>query len=115
MMLRDLDEALRKQFGDFVAVRRGDLRRAEEQNFGLLGPNGAGKSTLIRMLTTLMQPTSGAAIGVGPQPPERARFGAAGHGVIPQALTSDPDLTAEENLDFLARLYSVPKAARGRR
>jgi ABC-2 type transport system ATP-binding protein len=105
-------EDLRKEFGDFVAVSGVTFEVGEGENFGLLGPNGAGKSTLIRMLTTLLEPTSGTArvaghdVGRDPGAVRRAI------GVIPQALTSDPDLTAAENLDFYAKLYSVPRASR---
>ena len=83
--------------------------------FGLLGPNGAGKSTLIRMLTTLLPPTAGTALG------ERLRRRrrrpttcAASIGVIPQALTSDLELSVEENLIIFAKLYGVPRAKRVR-
>ena len=78
--------------------------------FGLLGPNGAGKSTLIRMMTTLMPITSGRALINGfdvAKDPDDARNCM---GVIPQALTSDIDLTVEENLSIYAKLYDVPRA-----
>jgi ABC-2 type transport system ATP-binding protein len=107
-------EGLRKQFGGFVAVQGASFEVAEGANFGLLGPNGAGKSTLIRMLTTLLVPTSGTAKVAGydvRQAPDAVRRAI---GVIPQALTSDPDLTAAENLDFYAKLYSIPPSARQR-
>jgi len=78
----------------------------------LLGPNGAGKSTLIRMMTTLIPVTSGKAIvgghDVSKEPDAVRRM----IGVIPQALTSDQDLTVEENLSIYAKLYSVPKVQR---
>jgi ABC-2 type transport system ATP-binding protein len=99
---------LRKTFGDFVAVDDVSLDVAPGSSFALLGPNGAGKSTVIRMLTTLIEPTSGTAwvaghdVAAAPDAVRRAI------GVIPQALTSDPDLTAAENLEFYAGLYSVP-------
>jgi len=80
--------------------------------FGLLGPNGAGKSTLIRMLTTLLEPTSGTArvngFDVREDPNEVRRC----MGVIPQAMTTDLDLSAEENLVIFAKLYGVPRARR---
>ncbi len=102
-----------KRFGDFTAVNDISFSVGQGEIFGLLGPNGAGKSTLIRMLTTLIPPTSGKAIvggaDVSAQPNEvRKRIG-----VIPQALTSDPELTAEENLLIFAKLYGVPRAKRG--
>jgi ABC-2 type transport system ATP-binding protein len=85
---------------------------AEGEIFGLLGPNGAGKSTLIRMMTTLIPITGGKAIIAGhdvDKDPDAVRRMI---GVIPQALTSDPDLTVEENLNIYAKLYSVPRAQR---
>jgi ABC-2 type transport system ATP-binding protein len=84
----------------------------EEEIFGLLGPNGAGKSTLIRMMTTLIPITAGAARIAGhdvSKDPDAARRAI---GVIPQALTSDIDLTVEENMNIYAKLYDVPSKRR---
>jgi len=84
----------------------------EGEIFGLLGPNGAGKSTLIRMMTTLIPITAGHARIVGhdvAKEPDAARRTI---GVIPQALTSDMDLTVEENLSIYAKLYDVPAKRR---
>ena len=105
-------EKIVKRFGDFEAVKGVSFNVAEGEIFGLLGPNGAGKSTLIRMMTTLMPVTSGKAIVAGydvTRDPVAVRRLI---GVIPQALTSDPDLTVEENLSIYAKLYSVPRAQR---
>jgi len=85
---------------------------AEGEIFGLLGPNGAGKSTLIRMMTTLIPLTSGKAVVAGHNVAKEADAVRHMIGVIPQALTSDPDLTVEENLSIYAKLYSVPRAER---
>jgi ABC-2 type transport system ATP-binding protein len=104
--------ALRKQFGDFVAVDDVSLEVAEGENFALLGPNGAGKSTFIRLLTTLLLPTSGTALVAGHDvrsDPDAVRRSI---GVVPQALTSDPKLTAAENLEFYAKLHRVPDSRR---
>ncbi|MFZ1083488.1 MAG: ATP-binding cassette domain-containing protein [Terracidiphilus sp.] len=101
-----------KRYGDFEAVKDVNFSVADGEIFGLLGPNGAGKSTLIRMMTTLVPITSGRAIVSGydvAKDPDAVRRMI---GVIPQALTSDPDLTVEENLSIYAKLYSVPKAER---
>jgi ABC-2 type transport system ATP-binding protein len=105
-------EHIVKRYGDFEAVSDVNFRVAEGEIFGLLGPNGAGKSTLIRMMTTLIPVTSGKAIVAGhnvAKDPDAVRRLI---GVIPQALTSDPDLTLEENLSIYAKLYSVPRAQR---
>jgi ABC-2 type transport system ATP-binding protein len=101
-----------KRYGDFEAVKDVNFSVAEGEIFGLLGPNGAGKSTLIRMMTTLIPLTGGKAIIAGhdvAREPDAVRRLI---GVIPQALTSDPDLTVDENLSIYAKLYSVPKAER---
>jgi ABC-2 type transport system ATP-binding protein len=101
-----------KRYGDFEAVKDVNFSVAEGEIFGLLGPNGAGKSTLIRMMTTLIPLTGGKAIIAGhdvAREPDAVRRMI---GVIPQALTSDPDLTVEENLSIYAKLYSVPRAER---
>jgi len=82
--------------------------------FGLLGPNGAGKSTLIRMMTTLLPITSGRALINGYDVAKEADSARQCIGVIPQALTSDIDLTVEENLNIYAKLYSVPAEQRKR-
>ena len=103
-----------KRYGDFEAVAGINFEVAEGEIFGLLGPNGAGKSTLIRMMTTLLPVTSGKAIIAGhdvSREPDAVRRAI---GVIPQALTSDIDLTVEENLSIYAKLYEVPKAERER-
>jgi ABC-2 type transport system ATP-binding protein len=105
-------ENIVKRYGTFEAVKGVNFSVADGEIFGLLGPNGAGKSTLIRMMTTLVPITSGkafvAGFDVAKDPDDVRRV----IGVIPQALTSDPDLTVEENLSIYAKLYSVPKAQR---
>ncbi len=80
--------------------------------FGLLGPNGAGKSTLIRMLTTLVIPTSGTARVYGFDINRQANDVRQSIGVIPQAMTSDLDLSAEENMSIFAKLYGIPREKR---
>jgi ABC-2 type transport system ATP-binding protein len=82
--------------------------------FGLLGPNGAGKSTLIRMLVTLLPPTSGSAAINGFDVVKKADDVRRSIGVIPQAMTSDLELTVEENLVIFAKLYGVPRAKRNK-
>jgi ABC-2 type transport system ATP-binding protein len=107
-------ENIVKRYGDFEAVGGITFEVADGEIFGLLGPNGAGKSTLIRMMTTLIPVTAGKAIIAGydvSREPDAVRRTI---GVIPQALTSDVDLTVEENLSIYAKLYEVPKAERQR-
>jgi ABC-2 type transport system ATP-binding protein len=103
-----------KRYGDFVAVDGISFAVEEGEILGLLGPNGAGKSTLIRMLTTLIPPTAGTAlvggidINVDPNGVRQLI------GVIPQALTSDLELSARENLLIFAKLYGVARSRRER-
>jgi ABC-2 type transport system ATP-binding protein len=82
--------------------------------FGLLGPNGAGKTTLIRMMTTLTPPTSGTAVVGGHNVVTDANGVRHAIGVIPQALTSDPELTARENMMIHAKLYGLTKEQRAK-
>ena len=103
-----------KKFGDFTAVKGISFAVESGEIFGLLGPNGAGKSTLIRMLTTLIPPTEGTALVAGFDIVKDANGVRRAIGVIPQAMTSDLELSVEENLSFYAKLYSVPKEKRTR-
>ena len=107
-------EHIVKKYGDFTAVDDVSFYVNDGEIFGLLGPNGAGKSTLIRMMTTLIPITAGRALIGGhdvAKDPDAARRMI---GVIPQALTSDLDLTVEENLNIYAKLYDVPAKERKR-
>jgi len=101
-----------KKFGDFTAVNGITFAVEAGEIFGLLGPNGAGKSTLIRMLTTLLPPTSGTATVGGFNIATQADGVRHSIGVIPQAMTSDLELSVEENLLIYAKLYGVPRAKR---
>ncbi len=103
-----------KRYGDFEAVKDVSFTVNEGEIFGLLGPNGAGKSTLIRMMTTLIPLTGGKAFVAGHDVAKLPDDVRRAIGVIPQALTSDPDLTVEENLIIYAKLYSVPRAQRAK-
>ena len=100
-------ENLTKRFGDFCAVDALSFSVNHGEVFGLLGPNGAGKSTLIRMLTTLVPPTSGTARVNGFDIVRSANDVRKSIGVIPQAMTSDLDLSAEENMAIFAKLYGI--------
>lgn len=103
---------LTKKFGSLVAVDDISFSVAEGEIFGLLGPNGAGKTTLIRMMTTLTPPTSGTARIAGHDIRTDADGVRQALGVIPQAFTSDPELTANENMLIHAKLYGVPAERR---
>ncbi len=103
-------QQITKRFGEFCAVDHLDFSVAHGEMFGLLGPNGAGKSTLLRMLTTLVLPTSGTArvngydVAVDPNAVRKSI------GVIPQAMTTDLDLSADENMQIYAKLYGLSRA-----
>jgi ABC-2 type transport system ATP-binding protein len=106
--------AIVKKFGDFTAVNGISFAVEEGEIFGLLGPNGAGKSTLIRMLVTLLPPTAGTAVVNGFDIVRQADGVRQSIGVIPQAMTSDLELSVEENLIIFAKLYGVPRQTRER-
>ena len=100
-------EGLTKRFGDFIAddavsfaVRRGEI-------YGLLGPNGAGKTTLIRMLTTLVPPTSGSARIEGHDVVTERPAVRRAIGTVSQAQTTDENLTVRENLSVQGKMYGL--------
>jgi ABC-2 type transport system ATP-binding protein len=101
-----------KKYGDFTAVDDVSFQVKEGEIFGLLGPNGAGKSTLIRMMTTLIPITAGSAYVAGHDVSKEPNEARRAIGVIPQAMTSDIDLTVQENLSIYAKLYDVPAQRR---
>src|ERR1700743_1923050 len=105
-------QQLTKRFGDFTAVDGLSFTVDHGEVFGLLGPNGAGKSTLIRMLTTLVPPTSGLARVHGFEVSKNANEVRQSIGVIPQAMTSDLDLSAVENMSIFAKLYGIQREKR---
>jgi len=106
---------LTRKFGELIAVDRISLSVNTGEIFGLIGPNGAGKSTLIRMLTTLLPPTSGTAriagYDIASQPSEVRRK----IGYVPQLLSADSSLTGYENMLLSARLYGVARGERNER
>jgi len=107
-------DQLTKRFGEFCAVDALSFNVGHGEVFGLLGPNGAGKSTLIRMLTTLVPPTSGVARINGFDVVRQANDVRKCIGVIPQAMTTDLDLSAVENMTIFAKLYGIPREKRRR-
>jgi ABC-2 type transport system ATP-binding protein len=104
--------ALTRKFGSLAAVDQVTLAIGQGEIFGLIGPNGAGKSTLIRMLVTLLPPTSGSANVAGydifQEPAEVRRH----IGFVPQRPSADSSLTGYENMLLSARLYCVPRRER---
>jgi ABC-2 type transport system ATP-binding protein len=107
--------SLSKSFDGHAVVDHVDLRVRDREIFGLIGPNGAGKSTLIKMLTTLLPPTSGEARVAGCDLRHQAKSVRARIGYVPQLLSADGALTGYENLLLSARLYLIPRADRARR
>jgi ABC-2 type transport system ATP-binding protein len=106
---------LSKSFDGRVVVDRVGLRIRAREVFGLIGPNGAGKSTLIKMLTTLLPPTSGQASVAGCDIRREPRKVRGRIGYVPQLLSADGALTGYENLLLSARLYLIPRAQRAQR
>lgn len=108
-------EALTKRFGDFTAVDGISFTVGAGETFGFLGPNGAGKSTTIKMLTTLLQPTSGTISIDGHDPVREPDASRQSFGIVFQDPSLDDDLTAWENMEFHGVLYGVPATVRGER
>jgi ABC-2 type transport system ATP-binding protein len=104
-----------KTFGDITAVRDVSFAVDAGEMFAFLGPNGAGKTTTIKMLTTLLTPTSGSVEIDGQNPATHAIDVRRKFGIVFQDPSLDQELTAAENMRLHAALYSVPKAAREER
>jgi len=104
-----------KKFGDFVAVNEVSFDVAQGEIFAFLGPNGAGKTTTIRMLTTLLKPTSGSIELDGLDIANRQNEARARFGIVFQDSSVDLELTARENMVIHAVLYHVPAAERAPR
>ncbi len=102
--------SLTKQFGDLTAVNHLDLDVPRAQIYGFLGPNGSGKSTTIRMLCGLLTPTEGTANVLGIEVPGDANILKPKIGYMTQKFSLYGDLTVEENLDFMADVYSFSRA-----
>ena len=106
---------LTRRFGQLVALSDVSFTVDPGEIFGLIGPNGAGKSTLIKILTTMLPPSSGRARVAGfdvLDAPEQVRRRI---GYVLQLLSSDRELTGYENLLLSARLYLIPRSERARR
>jgi ABC-2 type transport system ATP-binding protein len=98
---------LTRYFGSLGAVQSVSFSVGKGEIFGLLGPNGAGKTTTIRMLTTLLPPTSGTASVAGHDVVTDPLGVKGSIGVVPQMLNLDIDLTAAENLEYHGRLHKM--------
>jgi ABC-2 type transport system ATP-binding protein len=107
--------SLTRRFNSLVAVDHLTFSCAAGATFGLLGPNGAGKSTLIKMLTTLLPPTSGTARIAGCDLIEHPEAVRRKIGYVSQMLSADGDLTGYENLLISAKLFGIPRSERARR
>lgn len=101
-----------KQFGQITAVDHINFSVQQGEIFGFLGPNGAGKTTTIKMLTTLLHPTSGSIALNGFNPAKDAQAVRRSFGIVFQDPSLDDELTAYENMELHGALYGVPKPVR---
>ncbi|HEY1283318.1 MAG TPA: ATP-binding cassette domain-containing protein [Steroidobacteraceae bacterium] len=104
-----------RSFGDFQAVKDISFEVQPGEVFAFLGPNGAGKTTTIKMLTTLLAPTSGTIRVDGLDPAKHQHQVRKLFGIVFQDPSLDSELTAYENLELHAVLYGVPRKVRGER
>ena len=105
-------EGLTRRFGDTLAVAGLTLGIAEGEIFALVGPDGAGKTTTLRMLTEILDPTSGRASVLGFDTVREAESIKEEIGYMSQRFGLYPDLRVEENLQFYADVYGVPRRGR---
>src|SRR5574340_625315 len=108
-------ESLTKRFGSFSAVDGLNLTVEEGEIFGLVGPDGAGKTTTMRLLTSIMEPSSGDAWVAGFHVVRQAEAIKESIGYMSKRFGLYPDLTVMENLDFYADIYTVPRRERKER
>jgi ABC-2 type transport system ATP-binding protein len=106
---------LTKRFGDFIAVNDISFEVAAGEIFAFLGPNGAGKTTTIKMLTTLLSPTSGTLELDGLNPTKKKHEVRQRFGIVFQDPSLDQELSAWENMDLHGVLYHVPRKLRHER
>ncbi len=104
-----------KRYGDFEAVKDVSFNVPEGEIFAFLGPNGAGKSTTIKMLTTLLRPTSGRIVINGHDAARDAFAIRRSFGIVFQDPSLDEELTAWENMEFHGVLYDMPRDLRHKR
>jgi ABC-2 type transport system ATP-binding protein len=103
------------RYGKFTAVDDVTLRVRPGETMGLLGPNGAGKTTLVRMLTTLTPVQHGQLRIFGRDSRHQTVDIRSNIGYVPQQLSIEPALTGQQNVEWFARLYGVPRAQRAER
>jgi ABC-2 type transport system ATP-binding protein len=108
-------QALTRRFGELVALDQLTLAVAEGEIFGLVGPDGAGKTTTMRLLTGILEPSSGEAWVDGLEVVRDAEPIKDRIGYMAQRFGLYPDLTVQENIDFYADLYEVPAEGRNER
>ncbi len=108
-------ESLTRRFGHLTAVDELTMSLEPGEMFGLVGPNGAGKTTVIKMLTTLLPPTSGNAWVAGYDVVKHASSVRRVIGYVPQLVSADGALTGYENLLIFAKLYRIPRDERKQR
>ncbi|TNE38534.1 MAG: ABC transporter ATP-binding protein, partial [Alphaproteobacteria bacterium] len=108
-------QGLTRRFGSKVAVNKVDLSIPQARIFGFLGPNGSGKTTLIRMLCGLLRPTEGGAEVLGQDIKTDAEVVRRNIGYMTQKFSLYDDLTVDENLDFVARIYTLPLGKKNKR
>jgi ABC-2 type transport system ATP-binding protein len=101
-------ENLTKKYGEFTAVNNVSFEVSDGEVFAFLGPNGAGKTTTVKMLTTLLHPTSGKIILDDINPVDEPELARRQFGIVFQDPSVDDDLTAWENMDLHGVLYDVP-------
>jgi ABC-2 type transport system ATP-binding protein len=106
---------LTKRFGDFIAVNDISFEVGAGEIFAFLGPNGAGKTTTIKMLTTLLSPTSGTLELDGLNPAKKKHEVRQRFGIVFQDPSLDQELSASENMDLHGVLYHVPRKLRHER
>ena len=106
---------LTKRFGDLTAVDHLDLDVPRSIIYGFLGPNGSGKTTAIRLLCGLLTPSEGGATVLGLEIPENAKSLKPDIGYMTQRFSLYGDLTVQENLEFIADIYSYSRAGRRER
>ena len=106
---------LTRRFGSLVAVDHVDLTVPRAAIYGFLGPNGSGKSTTIRMLCGLLEPSAGSVRVLGYEMPREAEQMRSKLGYMTQKFSLWDDLTVQENLQFMARIFGLSGAERERR